>query len=124
MCRILSLILLGIGLMSCQSTGSGPLSLSESAQVGYEKYRSKNRLLCFTITEDGRSYGYTYCESGLNCIEDADGAISQCERRTGRICKNYAEFEKVVWRNAQTRSSYKNIGAISLNWYTGSGERL
>jgi len=50
----------------------------------------------------------------LNNIEDAIGAILRCEWRTG----------KVVWREAQIRRPYTNIGAINLNWFNGSGERL
>ena len=79
--------------------GSGPLTLSNSAQQAFDKYLSYSEPLAFAITTDGGGYYYRFCRE-YQCIfeNSARSVIDGCEERTGRQCKLYANGKQIVWR--------------------------
>jgi hypothetical protein len=92
------------GLAQAQDVGSGPLTLSPGVADAYERFRSLPDPLFFAVTKDGRSAGWSYCQS-LPCApwKGRIRAVRSCERASGgRACYIFANMNGVVWKGKVT----------------------
>ncbi|WP_421783617.1 hypothetical protein [Kiloniella litopenaei] len=101
---VLCLVLLTMGCKGATTSalvGSGPITLSSSAQKSYEKYLKSNPR-AFAVTKDGRtSWGWYYCRE-IQCrgsrLQSMPKAIKVCEEHSnGKPCKIYDVGGKIVW---------------------------
>lgn len=88
--------------------GSGPISLSERVQEGFERYKNEDNPKHFAISLDGEDYGYSHC-SDFKCRPGGQKvALDSCnERADGKPCKLYASGRTVIW-NGPTNSQLEN----------------
>ena len=75
---------------SCQDPdrGTGPITLSPSAQASFAEYMGRDAPIYFLVTEDGRGSYYMYCVGGFNCTSSAARVqalrrVPQAQRRSG-----------------------------------------
>jgi hypothetical protein len=116
---------------SCQDPdrGTGPITLSPSAEASFAEYMGRDAPILFLLTEDGRGSYYTYCVGGFNCTTSAARvrALDACRRRNaGQDCKIYAIGRSIVWQDAEGAAmavasaaperarAYEEIGDLSL----------
>ncbi|MFD2205522.1 hypothetical protein [Kiloniella antarctica] len=101
---VLVLLLFVVGCKSATTSslvGSGPITLSASAQKSYEKYLKSNPR-AFAVTNDGRtSWGWYYCRD-IQCrgtkLQSMPKAIKVCQKYSnGKPCRIYDIGGKIVW---------------------------
>lgn len=105
--KTIGLVLLGgLLLAGCKTTsdyyGKGPVNLSSRLTAGFEKYKSGGGPEFFAVSQDGRTYGWSYCSGGIgNCRGGGIPgfmAVNACERGSkGVPCKIFARGKQVVW---------------------------
>jgi hypothetical protein len=121
---LISLVIITAALGGCQSSsiyGSGPVSLSDSTERLYKNYLSKDSPQAFVITKDGRRGFYTYCNHGLNCLDDVHDAVSRCEDSIGEKCFVFAEYGEITWKNYQhTDVGQDESATFSVNVFGGN----
>ena len=68
--KLLMMANIVVGLSACvTNTGSGPITLSSNVLRGYEQYKKLQWPSYFAVSEDGKTYGYSYCPEG-DCAPD------------------------------------------------------
>ncbi len=103
------LVLAGISLSGCQTTGggssvgpgTGPVKLSQNAYESYQRYLNSNKPLAFALSKDGKTSAWYYCiEYGCTAHRVLGRTIAQCEFRSkGVPCHLFAKERKIVWNN-------------------------
>ena len=81
-------------------------------QQGFEKYKKGGGPEVFAIAENGSSYGYTYCVSGIGGCQVGvyfATAINSCEERSTASCKIHAVCITVVWNGSATSGTTNNM---------------
>ena len=78
--------------------GSGPISLSEHVQEGFERYKDEDHPGNFAISLDGEDFGYSHCPD-FKCRPGGQKvALDSCtERSNGKLCRLYASGRTVIW---------------------------
>jgi hypothetical protein len=108
------IVALTVLLASCQIRttadyyGQGPINLSPVILAGFEKYKKSAGAGAFAISDNGRTYGYSFCSNYSNCSgNEVTVALDSCESNSrGRLCWVYAVGKQVVWNvNRPSRSS-------------------
>lgn len=81
-------------------TGRGPISLSARTETAFKAYLDRDNPQAFAVTEDGKGYGYSFCNNPPCLFPDyKPNAVTRCEAATnGRRCYIYAVKRKVVWQ--------------------------
>jgi len=97
-------------LAACQTNedfyGKGPLTLSSSSLAGFERYKKAGiNAGYFAVTEDGSTYGYSYCSAGQCGGNSLMVALQSCESHAQRTCKIYAYGPTVVWDHSAPKGS-------------------
>ena len=99
--------------------GSGPLLLPLNVSSGYSEYLSQPYPLAFAVSEDGRAYGYVYCEVA-GCMRGGTHQYKATENclaySNGTPCKIYARKRNVVWDghvSAQRIGGSPNVNATN-----------
>lgn len=86
------------GQLAVAQTGEGPLTLHPVVVEGYEKFKRNPGRYFFAISEDGRTYGYSYCPSDYcKNTRRRTEAIYQCEKVAKTRCFIYANRNRVEW---------------------------
>lgn len=105
MFRVLLLVITGLALAACQTTGStvgsGPIKFSPQMQHYVDQYmNSSDPVAHLAVAVDGKSgIFYFYCPD-VGCRDaSAIEAIYKCEEYTNGVpCKIYANRKKVLWK--------------------------
>ena len=102
------LAIMAVALVAACQTGSdligrGPIALAPTAERCFSKYMTLNGL-SFALSEDGHGCGYVSCRFSV-CYTDSEAmakamvaAIQNCEEKTHRVCKVYANQKDIVWQ--------------------------
>jgi hypothetical protein len=121
---VISLVIITAVLGGCQSStiyGSGPISLSDATERVYQNYLSKNSPLAFMVSKDGRVAYFTYCDVGIQCLDDSYAAVARCESRYGVDCFVFAENGKIVWKGyTKLDSATEESATFSINVFGGN----
>lgn len=85
--------------------GAGSIELTPTIRKGINEYRAHSHPQYLAISENGKSYGYFYCDAGFdNCERPIAAllvAIKQCESTSdGSPCRILARKRTVVWAGA------------------------
>lgn len=119
---LISLVIITAVLGGCQSRsiyGTGPITLSENTESGFQRWLTHDTPTAFAVTKDGRFYWGLRCEAGNQCLDDWDRLISLCETRAKRKCYIFAEYGKITWKGYQKPESYKKSHAdFSITSFT------
>jgi hypothetical protein len=105
--KLLMMATIVFGLSACvTNTGSGPITLSSNVLRGYEEFKNLKGFKTpsfFAVSEDGQSYGYSFCPMG-QCNDNGDMvALSGCVNRSKKKCKIFADDTWILWKDASGR---------------------
>ena len=83
--------------------GSGPITVSKRVQQGFEKYKAEQAPGYFAVSEDGRTYGYSFCQD-LKCRAGGQHvALRSCgNRTTTSTCRIFAREREITWEGPVT----------------------
>ena len=119
-------------LLGCQTTGtspyagSGPISLSRSAEFKFHATRTYDGYHIFAVSPDGQHIGWSGCSdhSGLCAGDVTQTALRNCKQESGGVdCKVFAENGIIVWKGAENEGKkFKKVvvevgqGPIEFNY--------
>lgn len=101
------LIVTGIVLSACQTTGSlsgqGDLRLTQNNAKDFrDRYMKEQFPLAFAVSTDGKFYSYSTC-SGPKCRNPSNHmnrSIQNCQARSSKPCNIFAFRKDIVWKRA------------------------
>ena len=99
------IVIASMAILGCaaQGPGQGPLSVSNNVASGYERFKKDVGAAYFAVSEDGRTYGYSYCTDFVCRGNARAGAIAACERSSrGAACYIFASGEEILWKGKVT----------------------
>jgi hypothetical protein len=102
--KLAMIVVTALGSVGCQTAargefGASPLTVSSGLQDAFNEYlQSAIQPQYFMVAEDGRAYGYSYCDASKCYGNDFDYARDACLRVSAGVpCKIYALGGRVVW---------------------------
>lgn len=105
--KIIAALIVSMVLVGCKSVtdlyGEGPITMTPRINAAFEKYKLGPGPEYFAVSQDGRTYGWSYCVAGIDSCRGGGLpgmiAIKACERGSNGVpCKIYARSNWVVWK--------------------------
>ncbi len=101
--RLIVAALAAMMLTACSSAvdpavGEGPITLEPAVERAFADYQAMETPRYFAVSEDGRSFYYSFCDARRCRREPKTRTIDRCEAHSAGVpCKIFASQGTIVW---------------------------